>query len=247
MAARSQIRWTPAQKARLRTAITKYNRAVTRLEKQYEQGVFDYIPRKTTVEKEMGRIHTRQDLYQREKELLRILKTNNPDAQNPVEYMGRIVPKYLAKEIEYAKRVINAERRKSRLANYPSWDEMTAQERAEAKAKGNIDDLHGEYYSGEDLEDLVDQKYRESDAAYFQEYVDAWHAYCAIRSFEDEVVENIEWLLDNRPGAIRQILDRGDYQAKIEYIYEQDMNFGTMLAHHRVIIDYWERMREFYE
>lgn len=245
MSWRGEISWNAAQVARLRKAVSVYNRTVDRMEKS---GIYDLVPKKTTVAAEKTRIHSRDQLYQREKELRRILKSVKPDAWETVEVAGAIVPKYLIREIKLAERTVNAERRKTRMALFPGWDEMNPWEKAEAQASGNIGDLQGEYTSPDDLEDLITQKYAETYAAYFDRYIETWHEHCLIRQYEDAVVENIEWLMDNRPDAVRQILDRGYQQAKIEYIWDSEFNdFTELLSHHHAIVDFWEDMREYYE
>ena len=227
----------------LRRAVSAYNRTVDRLEKS---GRFDLVPNKTSMQVEMGRINSRDQLYQRVKELRRILKSVKPDAQNPVEYMGAVVPLYMKREIEGAKRIINAERRKSRYANFPGWDEMTPRERVQAETSGNIGDLQGEYSTPDDLDDLTSQRYAESDANYMRKYIDVWHDYCVVRKYEQQVVDDIEWLIDNRPNAIREILDRGYIQAQIDYIYSESDDYTDTLTKHNNIVDFWRDMREYY-
>ena len=63
--ARARIKWNSAQERRLREAVSKYNAAITRMEKS---GNYDVIPNKTSVAREKNLIETRDELYQREKE-----------------------------------------------------------------------------------------------------------------------------------------------------------------------------------
>lgn len=211
-----------------------------------KSGKYELVPNLTSVEKEKERIKTRNDLYQREKELKRINLYVAPDAQDPIEYKGAVVPRYLAREIENTKHVINAERRKARYQLYPGWDEMTPFEQAKHEVDGNIGDLEGDYSTPDDFDDLKNQQYSENDAAYFSKYIAIWHEYCVVRKYEQQVVDDIEWLLDNRPGVIRMILDRGYVQAQIEYIYDISADLSDLLVRHNNIVDFWQDMREYY-
>lgn len=212
-----------------------------------KSGRYELVPNPTSVKREMERISTRSQLTQRLHELERINKNVKADSYDEVELGGRIVPKYLADEIEYSKRVVNDDRRRARQANYPSWDEMDVRERAAHQSDGNIGDLRGSYTSPDDLDDLTDMHYAESDANYMRKYISTWHEYCVVRSYEDDVVNNIEWLMENRPGAIREILDRGYIQAKIDYIYEDSADLNDLRVRHNNIVEFWQDMRAKYE
>lgn len=211
-----------------------------------KSGKYELVPNTTSVEQEKSRIHIRNDLYQREKELRRINLSVAPDAQDPIEYKGAVVPRYLAREIENTKHVINRERRKARYEMYPGWDEMTPFEQAEHMADGNIGDMEGDYFTPDDFDDLKNHQYSENDATYFANYIKVWHEYCVVPKYEQEVVDNIEWLLNNRPGVIRMILDRGYVQAKIEYIYGWSADMTDVFTRHHNIVEFWQDMRDNY-
>ena len=210
-------------------------------------GRYDLVPNNTSVEKEMERIYSRQQLYQRVKELRRIQKGVNPNAWNETELAGAIVPQYLASEIKYTKKVVNEERRKARYQIYPGWDEMEPREQAQYAADGNIGELTGTYVNADDLEDLTDMEYNESDSAYMAKYISVWHEYCVVREYEQQVVDDIEWLLQNRPGAIREILERRYVQATIDYVYSDSADLTDLKLRHNNIVDFWSDMRAHYE
>ena len=229
---------------RLGNAIIGYNRDVDRM---INSGLYDFTPNKTSLKHEMGRIRTAKELKRRIEELNRIHQDVNPYSFEPVDRQGRIVPRYLAEEIRSAMSDVDLEHRQLRASLFPGWGSMSSQQQAYHAAGSNISDLGGEYMTGDDLEALLNERYAETDAAYFENYIEAWHEYCTLRSSEQEVVDNIRWLLDNRPGAIREILARGDIRANIDYIYEQSADFTEIRLRHQNIIDFWEDMRASYE
>ena len=211
-----------------------------------KSGKYELVPNLTSVEKEKERIKTRNDLYQREKELRRINLSVAPDAQDPIEYKGAVVPRYLAREIENTKHVINAERRRVRYKLYPGWDEMTPFEQAKHEVDGNIGDLEGDYSTPDDFDDVKDQQYSEKEFNYVTNYTSVWHEYCLIRKYEQQVVDDILWLYENRPGAITEILAKGYIQAQVEYIYVDSADMTDSYIRHHNIVDFWQDMRENY-
>lgn len=235
-----RIKWTYDQIERLRKAIVAYNRVIDTLDTRMEYGEYDLVPSKTTLAKEMGRIGTRQELYQRERRLRRIARD---DQQLPVDYYGNEVPRYLAEQMEMEKRDVNDARKKAREGNY-DWDNMDEVERATAKARGNIGELEGEYRTPEDLQNLIDMHYAETDASYMEQYIAEWQRYCVIREYEQEVIDNINWLVDNKPDALRRILERGYIQALIEYIYpvSSDMSLDVY-SRHKNIVEFWREAK----
>ena len=226
------IKWIASQLHRLSEAVRKYNAAITRME---NSGQYDYVPNRTSVEKEKKHIRTRHQLYRREKQLGRVLKSNNPEATKQVEV--RIsedetvtVPKYLKDEIRYSKQAINDERRELRENLIPDFDELSPVKRASVMANRDFaeipiepdepgeeaDDYIEDYFSGDDLEELWWQEYP-NVADYMDKYYAVWEEVGG--GDEEGLREILDRFVAEDPESLAKIFASGDPRLEIEYIY----------------------------
>ena len=257
----SAIRWTPNQLKRLRQAVQSYNSAVTRMTKS---GKFDSIPNYTDVESEKEHIRTRQQLDSRTKQLGRILKKNNPNADKPVEVdtpAGKmVIPQYLRQEIKNTARVINEERRQYRESLYGNFEEMSRPAQATAMANKNIAPVHEEdYYTGDDYDDLLGELYPDL-RDYIDKYKNVWQDFGG----DEEVVRIIERFEEENPDKFKEIIE-GDYdETEINYIYGEVLtgpqrnpngynyankasaNKTPMINRYENVVRFWKRMEQRY-
>ena len=240
----SEISWNDRQNRRITDEVRKFNSTVDKLKKS---GLYDAVPNKTSVAKEKERIHTVQDLELRISEMERIFKKNKPNAHDPVEFRGLVVPRYYAEEMINLEFIKNADRRETRKADFEDWDKLTPQEQALHIASGNVADLYGTYVHPDDLDDLVDMEYLEKDAAYMSKYISAWREHCIFEDLEDDVIENIEWLYANRPDVIRHELDKGNLNAKIDFVYRDSADLSPVKDRQESVVKYWSDLRKEYE
>ena len=199
-----------------------------------EYGEYDDVPNRTTLRTEMERIGTRQQLQTRIEQLKRIRRD---DQQQPVDYYGLEVPRWQAEELA---RLEKREREtRQELRDSMGYDNMDEVERATARARGNIGDLKGVYRTADELDELTSMYYAESDAGLMKNYIETWKQYCVVKEYEEEVIENIQWLMENRPDALRRILERGYSQATIEYIYPTSADMTPLIVRHNNIVAFW--------
>ena len=235
--ARSRISWNPSQKKRLRKAVSSYNAAITRMEKS---GKYDALPNRTSVEREMGLIETRDELRQRERELGRILKKNNPEADKPVDLSSNgtlVVPQYLQKEIQLAARSINKRRLSQRFQLFDDLADVSkATEYARYSNKNLMDIDEDDYYDGDDLDALWEELYPQT-AKYADKFVEAWNEYNG-----DPLVPGvIEFMAEQYPDELALIFESGDDEVSINYIYsaEKSADKTPVVLRHDNIISYW--------
>lgn len=227
-----RIKWTANQVRRIRKAVSSYNSAITRM---YSSGKYSSLPNKTTVEREMGLIETRDELRQRERELGRILVKNKADAAEPVILGTEVVPKYLADEIKLAVRAINERRRKIRTKLFGEFEEMTNQEAATRQANKNIRDLNEEYYTdGDDLDDLFEEKYPKT-FQYAENYKQVWMEY----NGDATVPDIIEWFAENEPDELAAIFESGADEVDIHYIYVVSADKTPVIVRHNNVLRFW--------
>lgn len=238
MAKRSKISWNAAQQQRLRKAVSSYNAAVTRMEKS---GKYMAVPNRTTVEREMRLVETRDELRQRITELGRILVKNNPEAGQPVnigsDEFPMIVPKYLKDEINLAVRSINERRKRYRMELFGDAADVSAAMEAQRVANKNLRDLNGEYYQdGDDLDDLWEELYPKTSLL-ADNYKDAWMEY----NGDEFVVDVIDWMAANYPDELHMIFESGDDEVDINYIYPESKSsdMTPMVIRHNNIRRYW--------
>lgn len=249
--ARARITWNSAQERRLREAVSKYNAAITRMEKS---GNYDVLPNKTSVAREKNLIETRDELYQREKELGRILVKNKPDALDFVDMDGYIAPKYLADEIKYATRTINTRRKEQReqLLNRANSfrsemynEPLSSIEEITMLSNKNLVELHEDYYvDGDDLDDLWEEMYPKT-YQYAEKYKEAWMEYNG-NSF---VLDVIDYMAENYPDELALIFESGDDEVEINYIYsvEKSSDKTPVIIRHNNIMRYWNEVYHTYQ
>lgn len=199
-----------------------------------EYGEYDNVPNRTTLRTEMERIGTRQQLQTRIDQLKRIRRD---DQQQPVDYHGLEIPRWQAEELARLEKRERETRQELRdLMDYENMDEV---EKATARARGNIGDLKGAYRTADELDELTSMYYAESDAGLMKNYIETWKQYCVVKEYEEEVIENIQWLMENRPDTLRRILERGYSQATIEYVYPTSADMTPLIVRHNNIVAFW--------
>lgn len=227
-----RIKWTANQIRRIRNAVSSYNAAVTRMQKS---GLYDVVPNKTSVDREMGLIETRDELRQREKELGRILVKNRADALEPVEKDGLVIPMYLDREIKLAVRAINERRRKIRTKLFGEFEELSNREAATRMANKNIRDVNEEYYTdGDDLDDLFEEKYPKT-FQYAENYKQVWMEY----NGDATVPDIIDWFAENEPDELAAIFESGADEVDIHYIYVVSADKTPVIVRHNNVLRFW--------
>ena len=246
--ARSRISWNANQMRRIRQAVSSYNAAITRMDKS---GLYDVLPNRTSVEREMELIETRDELRQRERELGRILVKNKQDALDPVYMDGVVAPKYLTDEIKLAVRTINERRKQQREALLArgntfrvseditpiTYEDMTPAQEYTMYSNKNLQDLHEEdYFDGDDLDDVWSEMYPQT-YKYAENYKAAWEEY----NGDPIVSEVIDYMAEHYPEELNMIFESGDDEVDINYIYsnEKSSDRTPMTLRHDNIIRYW--------
>lgn len=105
-------------------------------------GLYSHVPEPVTVEYEMSRIHTRDKLYTRLRQLNRAVRA---DALRPVHTDQGIVPYYLKHEVDIATATANRIRKQMRDKLYPGLDEMEPEKRERMLVNRNLRDLRKDY------------------------------------------------------------------------------------------------------
>lgn len=241
----SRIRWTANQEKKLAQAVRSYNAAVTRMEKS---GKYIAVPNRTSVQREHSLIETGEELDQRVRELGRILKKNNPKADEPVdvgsEGMEFIVPKYLNDEIKLAARTINERRKKIRLSLFTDAAEISKATEVARLSNKNLRDINEDnYVDGDDLDVLWEEAYPKT-YQYAEQYKAAWLEY----NGDESVIEYIDWFAENEPDKLHEIFSSGDDEVEINYIYsvEKSSDKTPVITRHNRIIKYWEELYDEY-
>ena len=240
------IQWNANQRRMLENAVRGYNRAVDRM---IASGQYDYVPFRTSVKAEKERIiqagNNRRILYQRVRELRRIMPTVNAKASQPVEFGGATVPRYLKDEYRYASQVVNRKRRELRYSIYPNWDEMSKPEQFTHAANKNILDIPTEPEGdiGAFLKSALEERYPD-DAKYAQDYLDMWTEYSEDYSAYDEVKDIINRLMGIYPDAFHYIMEMDYPQTQLEYIYPSSKTyFNTpFISRQNRVADFWRSM-----
>lgn len=236
--------WNNETIGKLRKAIEVFNRDVDRMKRQHH---YDYVPSKLELQETMKQIHTQEEYEMTLYDIKDIQRRRNPEAWTPVDYHGRIIPKYMQEQIEKQQQRINVGNESVRSKIYPEWDNMTPQEQAVAYANGNLMDIQGEYYSNEDLDDLISQYYSTTASTYFDNYLSAWEEHCVLNSsLKRKVIEIIQWFQSNRLDALREIFDGYRIEKEIEYIYPGSAVFADLKERHDNVLAFWEEMQEQY-
>lgn len=223
MPQRYGIRWNENQTSMLKQAVSKYNAAITRMIKS---GKYDEVPNYTDYEKEkkrISRLGNRRFLYQRVKELGRILVKNKPDTLSPVTKIINgnevVIPKYLDREIKNSKRIVNRRREELLKTIAPTFESLTKIEQFNLIANKNLApiDINDEYYSGDDLEDLTSEKYF-SWLTYADNYMntlDSMSEWSDVRARIEHIILKLQ---DNQRALVEVFESKAD-EATIEYLY----------------------------
>lgn len=223
MPQRTGIRWNEIQTSMLKKAVSQYNAAITRMIKS---GKYDEVPNYTDYEvekKRITRMGNRRFLYQRVKELGRILVKNKPDtlAQVTKNINGQeiVIPKYLDREIKNSKRVVNRRREELLKTIAPNFDSLTKIQQSNLMANKNLTpiDMNDEYYSGDDLEDLTSEKYF-SWLTYADNYMNTLDSMSEWQDVRARI-EHIILKLQDNPRALVEVFESNADEATIEYLY----------------------------
>lgn len=121
--------WTASRLNRLRSAVRAFNAAITRRERELDDGgqsiLKGYLPSRVTVEGIMSRVHSVNDFrrivgyksdrkHHRYSELTRVLKTVNRDALDiTTDELGRLTTKYSERQYRLDMRAIRRQRQKT--------------------------------------------------------------------------------------------------------------------------------------
>lgn len=209
-------------------------------------GKYDVVPNKVNFSQEKARIMTRDQLYQREKELSRLLKKNKRDAQDVVEVDGVNLPKYLVQEFKNVKRANNKKREELRGTIAPDLVGMSKPEQATYYADKNIaptpDEVSNPYDYPDRLDEEITEKYF-SDVLYFDNYLKALSdpVYQGIYSEVEEILTRLQDI----PRAIREIMESPDVEKNIDYLYpSKDMTQTAKKI--QEVVSYWRRMEAKY-
>lgn len=201
-----------AQLKALRKAVTSYNSAITRMQKS---GKYDVRPLKTSMAREKEFITSKQDLNLRVKQLRRILTTENKGAQDPVEFHGSTMPRYMKDEIRNVVRLANERRKALRSELIPWFEDYTPVQKANVLSNRNLAELHEEdYTTGEDFEDLLEEQYPNIPAK-AEIYIDVWEDFGG----SSEVSEMIREMAEEDPDGFQRLMESDDIEKEIEYVY----------------------------
>lgn len=121
--------WTSSRLNRLRSAVRAFNAAITRRERELDDGgqsiLKGYLPSRVTVEGIMSRVHSVNDFrrivgyksdmkHRRYSELTRVLKTVNRDALDiTTDELGRLTTKYSERQYKLDMRAIRRQRQRT--------------------------------------------------------------------------------------------------------------------------------------
>lgn len=242
MPGRNPIRWNANQQARLKSAVAKYNAAVTRM---VNSGRYDVVPLKTSYQHEKERIRTRDELYKRERQLLRVLVKNNKKALTPVEVNGEVAPMYLVQEERYARRSINLRRRKLLHELYPNWEEYTPVQKASRLSDKNLTPVKFKGVSGSRLESFRAMEYT-GVFDYVDNYLAAWRYWSRDAPSYSSVEETIARFRDEAPDKLILIFEGNYDEATIDYIYPNSPYLIEFSKRQDRVGRFWTQMEEKY-
>lgn len=223
---------------KLQQAVEKYNAWVDEMSRR----TFDYIPNKTSMAKEISNIYTPQQLNER---LAFLNSVDEPGADVPVLFRSALVPEFMQDRILELEANIDDEHQSTIERLFPNWEDMSSAERATAYAKAPIAPTSKTAISGDDMDDLQTQYEAEKEDNYIQNYMNEWIKYCSIPRLRNRVLDDIEWIANNYPGVIKDILNRGDKEASIEYVYQYSAFQGEDIeTRHTRIVQYWKQLKQ---
>lgn len=239
---RGRISWSASQEKRLRDAVRAFNSTITRLEKT---GKYDVLPNRVNIETEKSRIMTRDQLYQREKELNRFLMKNKKKAQDVVEVDGVSMPSYLVTEFKNVLRSNNKKREELRNKIVPDLANKSAPEQATYYANKNLiaksEHVEDPYDYADRLDEEVSEKYF-SDVLYMDNYIAVLTE--NFLDIADGIIEII-LKLQEKPGALREIMESPDMEKEINYLYP-DKDLTKYQEKRRNLLRYWDNVAKKY-
>lgn len=211
-------------------------------------GNFDEVPNYIDFEKEKARITklgNRRFLYQRVKELGRILLKNNPKSFNViirnVDGDEITIPQYLDSEIKNSRRVVNRRREELLKTISPNFDELSQPEKGSILADKNLApiDPNEEYFSGNDLEELTSEKYF-GWITYAESYMDALDSMTEWSDVKARIQHIILELQDNRRALVEVFESKAD-EATIEYLYVSYKDHAKSFDRRKqAVVRFWE-------
>lgn len=215
-----------------------------------KSGKYDEVPNYTDFEKEKARISklgNRYYLYQRVKELSRILVKNKPQALTPVtktvDGVDIVIPKYLDEEIKNSRRTVNRRREELLKTIEPDFYNKSKVEQANVLANKNLMpiDEAGEYYSGDDLDELNSEKYFDW-MTYSDNYMNALDSMMAWEDVRNRI-EQIILKLQDKPKALVEVFESDAEEATIEYLYVSYKDHSlTFDKRKKNVLRFWERV-----
>ena len=224
--------------------MTSYNRTVNRLR---ASGLYDYVPLNTSFAEEKRRLDEygggAKALNQRIAQLRRILKSVRKDAWDVVQMPdGGTAPKYLRREMQYARRTVNARRRALKYSLYPDFDQMTKPQQYTLLADKNLTEYEDWLSSGEDLSTLLEEEYL-SDRLYMNNYIATMEGLPEWDAYRSKLKAQIERILQVR-GALVWIMEGKFDEATIEYIYPSSAYQEPFSSRQRKVLAFWDEMEE---
>lgn len=238
------ITWNANQTRRLKEAVRKYNSAITRMRRS---NLYDETPNYVDYSSEYSMIKDRNQLYQRERELSRILLKNNPKANDVIVKMVGDeevrIPRYLDTEIKYNRRNVNRRRSELRYDLYPNWDDMSPVERATKSANKNLQDIDpdGTYYTGADLDELIKEKYT-TVQSYMDTYIEILEYEDGWSGARDEVIAIIKELQAKNPEHLLRLYELDYDEMQFYYIIESNQTDPTPFYRRRNnTVAFWRR------
>lgn len=182
-------------------------------------------------------------LNQRIAQLRRILKSEKPDAWDVVVMPdGGTAPKYLKREMGYARRWANASRAGILGKAAPGFDAMTPVQQATVLADKNLATLPNSFSSGYDLTSLQWEKWG-GDLEYFNSYIAVLEESEDWAASRGEIISIIKDLY-NEPGILREIMEANFDEATIEYIYVSSADKTPFEIRKRNVIEFWREQRD---
>lgn len=214
----------------LQNAVDKYNDSVARMQEMS----FDEFPLRTTWQRELSNISS---LSEYKETIRRLNAASAPGADTPVYFRDRVVPDYLMTETERAERARTSYKKEQIERVFgDEFDTMSYKEklaRAESMLDG-VEDVGGEY-----LDALLEEKHSMQVEVWYENYesvvIDSM-----LGSQRNEILRILDRFKKENPEALRNILERGDPEATIEYIYyfSAFLNKGPE-TRHQDAVNYW--------
>ena len=236
MAGRRNISWGRISRAKLHNLVERRNAVLD----VWSERSFDEIPQRLTEQQLQRSLQTPQDMRDFE---IEIEAMESETADIPVYFRGKIMPEFMAEQIEKLENDIDAAHLQRREKLYANWESMSELSRSIAKTKASIEKLGKTEASSEYLTALEEQLRSERESHYIANYEAEWTKYCLVPNKREKVLNDIEYIADNYPDAIQDVLDIGFKEAQIEYIYEDSTYKEETRTRHNRVVDFWHDLR----